>query len=425
MPFILTAQEFAEIKPHSSNEPFEDKNIQDASEHTEIPVITAITIHGLKRTKNSYIQSRIKQFIGTEATEETIHSLETNLKLEGLFNTIEIELSGQSPKETSVEVTVEEKISFLPLPIAMYTSSGFSGGFFLLDTNTFGMKDSFIAGGFFSKTNSAGTASFIKPPKSNGIPGFSVSAFVSKNSTEIRSTDNDTFFEYKGILFNGNIKITEQIGKNNSVAAGISFKNVHISDKDDFPLEIDSTKILSGKIETEFRKSDWNGWFMSSVVLAAQAEIGISDSDNDNLKYPRRIAGRISFAKPLFFPNVRLYGRNSFSYGTKLHLSNYSRKDDASVSILPYDFISQHVAGGHTGLELGVIKGKLGTISLFADYQYAYVHNFNNEYEFMHGPNGGVKVYLEKVTFPALSVGFSYNVTKQYLQVAAAMGVSF
>lgn len=425
MPFVLSAQEFSKTETAPSAEILGHETAHSAPERAENPVITAINFHGLKRTKNSYIQSRIKQFIGAEASEETLHSLETDLNLEGLFNTIEIELAAPSEKETSVEVTVEEKISFLPIPIAIYTSDGFSGGFFLLDTNAFGIKDSFVGGGFFSKNAVSAAASFIKSPKAGGIPGFSISAFVSKNDTEICDTDDDTFFEYESVSFSGSAKLTERIGKHNSVSAGIAFKNVHVSDKDAFPLEVDSIKILSGKIEAEFRKSDWNGWFMSSVVIAAQAEIGVSDSDDDDLKYPKSVAARISFEKPVLFPNLRLYGCNSFRFGQNLHVSDYSRKTDASVSILPFNFISQRVVGGHTGFELGAARGKFGTVSLYADYQYAYVHTFSNGYEFMHGPNGGVKVYLAKIMFPALSFGLSYNVTKRYMQVAAAMGMSF
>ena len=43
----------------------------------------------------------------------------------------------------------------------------------------------------------------------------------------------------------------------------------------------------------------------------------------------------------------------------------------------------------------------------------------------MHGPNGGVRFYLAKIAFPALAMGLAYNVTNNYWQFSASMGVSF
>ena len=68
-------------------------------------------------------------------------------------------------------------------------------------------------------------------------------------------------------------------------------------------------------------------------------------------------------------------------------------------------------------------------ISLYSDYQVVYAQDFeltgDGDYEFCHGPNGGAKFYLAKIAVPALAMGVSYNVTKNYWQFAAAVGVSF
>ena len=66
---------------------------------------------------------------------------------------------------------------------------------------------------------------------------------------------------------------------------------------------------------------------------------------------------------------------------------------------------------------------------VFADFilsLQAYFDIFDEgDYEFHHGPNGGAKIYLAKIAFPALAMGVSYNVRKNYWQFAAAMGMSF
>lgn len=383
--------------------------------------VTKINFSGLKKTKNFYIQSKVKKFLNVSVQDFDLHGLETALQLEGLFDDIQISMKNSGAGEASAEVSVKEKITFIPLPFAMYSDSSVMGGVMVLDTNAFGVKDMFAFGAFGSRDSLMGMAMFSKPPRPDGIPGFSVSVSTSKSTSTLENLEKDDVLKYDSVSFFSSFTVTEQIGEFNSISLKGFFDSVSADQVDDYP-EVDSLKSGGAEISYGILKSDWNGWFMSSTGAEVSAGMTLYASDSE-YNHAKTLSAVFHIQQPIV-DRMRFYSAGSAFYGDGLHISSYSGGGAGSVTILPGSFKTQQIAGGNAGFELALVKGKIGTISVYGDYQVVSAQDFDDEFYFMHGPNCGLRVYLAKVAFPALAMGISYNAKKNYAQFAAAMGVS-
>lgn len=404
---------------------------EQASDETEQNLIVSkINFIGLKKTRDSYIQSKVEKFTGRALNEDDMHDLETAIQLEGLFDDIQISTVQTSDTEAEINVSVKEKITFIPLPFAMASSSGYMAGAVVMDTNAFGCKDTFMVGGFFTNSGMTGMASFSKPPKDNGIPGFSISVSGGKSEPELVDLDEESILKYKSVSFSAGFSLTEKLGEHFSLSNGYNYSYLSTKPHKDFPLFPKET-LNTGSVSLTFgySKSDWNGVFMSTNSAFVSGEIGLTDSEDDEYRYPRGVSFAIGEQHPLFTDRLRIYQKISGYYGEKNHISAFQGQGAGSVNILPGSFSTERIIGGNAGLEVAVAKFSWAMLSIYADYQLVYTKENTlledgDEYKFMHGPNGGVRFYLSKIAFPAIALGLAYNVTKNYWQFAAAMGVS-
>lgn len=393
--------------------------------------ITKINFDGLKKTRDSYIQSKVSKFIGLPLTDENMHDLETAVQLEGLFDDIHISTEQIGDTDAEINISVKEKITFIPLPFAMASSSGYMAGAVVMDTNAFGRKDNFMIGGFFSNSSMTGMASFSKPAKPNGVPGFSVFVSGGKSHPELVDIEEETILKYKSLGFSASISIFEKLGENFTISNGYSYRYLSTESVEEYPsFPEEKLHIGSVSLGLGYSRSDWNGVFMSTNSASISAEVGLTNSEDDEYRHPLGASFAIGEQHPVFTPRLRIYQKISGYYGKKNHISAYMSQSAASVNILPGSFVTERIIGGNAGLEIAVAKFSWAMLSIYGDYQLVYTKKNtlledDDEYEFMHGPNGGVRFYLSKIAFPALSMGLAYNVTKNYWQFAAAMGMSF
>lgn len=434
--FFLVAQEKAAetddaIQAESIEENNEESDIQkNKIDSDENLTITKIDFTGLRKTRNSYLQSRFKRFIGKPATEKTMHDLETALQLEGLFNEIHIETEKKGEGGLEINVAVKEKITFIPLPFGMYSSSGFTAGGIVMDTNAFGRKDMFMLGGFYSKNNKSGMAAFSKSPKPHGIPGISIFFIGGKKTPDFKNLDNNTIAKYSSVELSPSITISEKVSEHITISNSFKFKYSSSEELDDYKgTSPEGIKIGSTGLSLEYSKSDWNGYFMSTNSASVSAEFGLTDSSDSYLSFPMSFAFSISEQHPVIWDSLRMYQKISGFYGLNNHIASFVEQPAGSVTILPGDFSTERIVGGNFGFEFAVKKFSWGMISLYADYQLVYTKDFNisndGDYKFEHGPNGGMKFYLAKIAFPAVAMGLAYNIPHRRFQFSAALGMSF
>ena len=387
--------------------------------------VRSVNFLGLKKTKNAYLQPKVKKIRGSQFSEKTLVELEKILQIEGLFDEISFNVFPVSESEVDIEVFLKEKLTFLPLPFAAYSSSGAFGGIMIFDTNAFGMKDTFLAGGFFSKETQSGLLAFSKSPKDNFVPGFRLSFSAARNTKKIQKfephDDDDFILKYKSTDISASVALAEKITEQTNASLGISFTSLKEKDIKGYEDIVDSIKIMSVFGDLNYSKSDWNGWFISSINASLSGKI--SFTNDSNYQYGQIYSARFSLQKPIL-PRLRFLSQASGTIGKNNHISLYSGRGAASSTIISDKFVSQRLAGASSGLEFAAAKLRFGTISVYANYEGVIAQDYDGKYNFNHGFNCGSKLYLSKLAVPALAMGLSYNVVQKKLFYSLAMGVS-
>ena len=94
------------------------------------------------------------------------------------------------------------------------------------------------------------------------------------------------------------------------------------------------------------------------------------------------------------------------------------------MSILPSTFVSSNLAGLNAGLEAATVKFSFGLLSLYGNFQSCVVEDFDQTQKVNCGFAFGTRLYLSKIAFPALSIGYSYNLSTRTPIFSGALGIS-
>ena len=418
----------------------ESGNSETTEESAEIAVETEkepkkigeITFLGLKKTNEKYLRRVLKDFEGKEASEENLKALENVLQQEQLFEEIKVnaDTSGES---VSLSISLKEKISFLPLPFGAVSNGNAMFGLFVMDTNAFGVRDSFVLGGLYSASSMMGFAMYSKHAVDIAHPGFTLSASSSKSTTTISDEAENDVFEYDHKGFGAGLTITEKLGKYVSVNAGCSYSYMNSDEADDEYAAwgdaffgIDRIQTITPHFSVGIGATDWNGVFLSQKSIGFGGSLLLTDFfDGEKWQKAQTASAKLVLQQPLFSPKFRLMSAAAAFWSHDAAITAWQGGSAANVSILPSNFVSERLAGGNAGFEWAFATSKIGTFSAYGLYECAWAQNFAEDIVFAHGPEGGMKLYLSKIAIPALSFGMAYNAVEKFWNTTFAFGVQF
>ncbi len=401
------------------------------------PAISEIRIDGLKKTRESYLQTILKKYRAIPADALDLHEVETALQAEGIFETataeVLIEATADSAPDSSprqaaaktavLHITVQEKISFIPLPFAASSNGSALGGLFILDTNAFGVKDMYMIGGVFSATSLVAMTNFSKPSLSRTRPGFSVGGSVSKNNAEFTDMEEDDLLSYDAVGFNVHAAVSDRLSEHSQLSLGVSYSqsDLHnVESHNGYSIEADSYKAVAATASWGMATQDWNGWFMSGKSLSLSGNVRFY---TDGTVSPSA-AARLVLEQSVLSPRLRLVSQVNGACWYNDHFSQLGSGSSVGVAILPDDFRSAKLAGGTAGFEYAFAKARWALFSVYANYQAVYNEDSDETMRFTHGASGGLRMYLTKIAFPALAFGLAYNVPLSMVKWSAAFGVS-
>ena len=386
-------------------------------------IIRQVQFTGLKKTKESFMQEEFRHFILQDATDDVLVRAETQLRMEGIFSEYTAVYTPTSnPDEVTLDITVKEKITFLPIPFAMYSNStGFMAGAVVMDTNAFGIKNTIMGGGMFSPKMLVGMASYSKPPKGL-VPGFSTFWQVGKRENEITNLESKTVHEYDSFSVGGTVGLNEKLGNYNSVSLKFGFD--YINPDLDEPNELEKLAAGSVALSWNVSKADFNEFFLSMRGLEFGVKFGINNSSDDDKQFTKNFTYSGTFQKPII-PRLRVCANVAGLFGIDNPLLLYAGRAAGKVNILPGSFSTERIFGETLGLEFALLKMSFGVVSVYANYELVTARDFDEDYKFNHGFDFGGRLYLSKIAFPAIAVGGCYNVSEKEWQFAGSVGISF
>ena len=352
-----------------------------------------------------------------EATDDILMEIEGELQAEGIFESVKVEYIDQTP---DILVTVKEKITFIPLPFVSYSEGKWGGGGMLLNMNAFGNKTTVVAGVIYSGGKLITVLLLSKPPVGVGDYGGSFLTSYTNFDSELTALNGDTAADYsmKSGWLMGTVQ--KKLGEDSTISLGLGYEFKKLNGtllgqdlKNNFQL-------INLNLGWSMQKDEWNGWFLSSKGLSFKIDTGYSPTQ-------REFCHTATCGATLQFPltqRLRFVGGGSSFYGKDIHITNYTGGGSASVSILPSAFVSSNLAGLNAGFEVATVKFGFGLLSLYGNFQTCVVEDFDQKQKVNSGFAFGTRLYLSKIAFPALSIGYSYNLTTRTPIFSGALGIS-
>ena len=372
------------------------------------------------------MQQILQKYKGMNIHDVDLNEVETLLQEQGLFSDSSAEFRHDKDGNLVLAIEVSEKISFLPIPFAMYSSkTGVMGGLMLMDTNAFGVKDTYIVGGIFSRTMQLAVMSFSKPSLSRAQPGFSVSGSFMHRNQEYQNLDEETVLECNALNASASFAITDKMTEHSSVNAGVRYNYSNLTPDDDYvayenELEPFHAITLTGSWGISF--PELNEWFLSTKRVRAAGEATFFTDGEKS----QSLMGEIAIQQPLPVTRLRALAHVAMLYTHERRLSQWVSQTAVGTTILADSFHTPQLGGATMGLECGLFKSKVATFSVYGLYECAAVKDWKDgDRVIQQGYSAGAKMYLAKIAFPAMSFGFSHNITTNKMKFAVALGMQF
>ncbi|MCR5218032.1 hypothetical protein [Treponema sp.] len=379
--------------------------------------ISSYSIKGLKHTKEDSLAPYLDTFIGKDSSEIDLHEIETTLRSYGIFSDVKVSLSEEenTTDGTVLNIELKEKITFLPIPFAFYSSTNYGGGLFILNSNAFGKKDTMMAGGMFLSNRIFGMFGYSHEANENSL-GWTV--FTSGGNADIEFTDSkdESFLEFSTVNYNATVSITEKLNSFCKLSQGVAYSYTHFKDDgyDDFHK-------ISTAIAFAADFVDWNGYFMltKALTISGGLEYYISDDFTQN-------AGLTYLMQDNFFTNrIRYIIDLKAKYEHNVPLTSSMEAGNEGGRILSEYFHTSKFAMGRFSLEAALLKKPLFTLSMLTSYECDLAEDYDDSLVVCHGPGCGFYLYLEKIALPALGFTYSYNLTEKYPTFNFSLGATF
>ncbi len=417
--------ETRETAAESLSEASRQADEKPAAESAEQEKIADITIEGLKKTRPAYMQRLLAKYKGMNASEVDTLEVETLLHEQNLFSETDVEIRHNENKDLELHIVVKEKISFLPLPFIAYSSkTGVMGGLMLMDTNAFGVKDNYVVGGIFSKSMQMGVMAFSKPSLSRTQPGFSISGNFAHRNNEFQDSHENKVMEYNSIGGGIGLTVTDKLTTHTSLSAGLryAYRNIDVdSDFSTFEDELKTHHAFTVNAGWGLSLPTLNDWFLSTKSIRINADATFFTTGEK----AQGISAQISLQQPLPVTRLRLLAQVSVVYTHDANKVLWPSQTAVGITIMPSKFYAPQMGGFTCGLEVGLVKTAIATFSVYGLYEGISTKDWDDTHIIHQGYSAGAKMYLAKISLPAMAMGFYHNVTTNRMKFSVSAGVSY
>lgn len=383
--------------------------------------ITDVKIHGLKRTKESYIMQTLEKFKGADDSTLDTKTVENAMYAYGLFSEVHSSIISNGSGGATLSVTVKEKVSFLPIPIAGANGDGWMAGLMLMDMNAFGKQDILVAGGIAGPDMQMGMLSFTKPPRSILRPGFTLGgSFINSTDVEYTDFDNNTFAKDDNVKAGGNAALILPLSRYFTAALGGDYEFCHFDDG-----TWDTGHLLLSTARVNWHTSKANDWFTIEQGAAIKGRFGADLGDDG--KGMQEVSALARFQLPVT-GRARLAVSLSGILQHNIRVPFQAAKRDVGSSIIVGDFHSERIASSRALFETGIVRGKYAMLSMYGSFEGVIADDAssgNHTLVWAAGPGLGALVYLKRVIFPAIMGGVSYNINQNRFLGSFSVGMTF
>jgi outer membrane protein assembly factor BamA len=386
--------------------------------------ITAVSVLGLTRTRSQSIEKPLQKFIGMDAESVDVNDVFALVKSTGILEPLSVEiLDDQEGNGKILTVTVRDKWSIFPIPIAGVSSNGWSAGGVLIDANAFGARDIMMVMGLFGGGDMTASVMYINSPNGVGEFGWNVMGFFSLQENEdTDQTGEQVLRRYNSMSIHPLFGLSYSLSEHITPSLAFSYRYVTLRDTEN-PVNAPENGVrgitLSPNISIR-STSTWDGYFLSEKQITLKYDYTFVLGGDDVQSVSLNAAFNHSI-----IPGFRITAKSGMVFATPSAAPFFTLSPSSTVNILPTSYSATDFAGISFGLEKYLFQFSHGTLSLSAAYQAVYSHGDLSAHQFDHGATAMLLVYLSKLALPAIGLGGAYNVAANTWQYAFNAGMSF
>lgn len=382
----------------------------------ETPRIEALRFEGLKKTKRDVVLRAVDAKPGDPYTEAVRTEIRRELLNLGLFDRVEVEPpTGKvvDPK-TVVTIAVRERWTLVPIPYFVTSSGGTSGGLFLIESNLFGYNKQLITGGAYGSAGFNGILIYSDPSilGSDFLGSTAVSA--ARSEEEAVTLDGETLDSWEAFNTGGTLRLGYRLLENLTISTSLAANRREFDRPRSDAGESEAVVYHGGEISYSVREPV--RYFAAGYNAAVEGEYEIGGGGDREW----RVAATWEQNFPLFTDHRLRYalraeeGEAPLRRRTRLGGSETQRTIDRST--VP---VERYLTGGIT-YEFPVYRPDWGTVTLLGFYEGGVLHGEPG----YHGPGGGFRLYVSRVTLPALGFDLAYRATADLWLFSFSIGMS-
>lgn len=381
------------------------------------PVITEISVSGLKRTRRSVPEKLLKRYIGVSVSALDTNAVIATLLDTGIFEDIRIDTRVEG-EGAIMAVTVSEKWSLIPLPVFIAASEGITAGAAVIDANAFGLNDKIFAVGLFLPGGWMSSIAYVNVPANSSSLGWSSSVFFSRRQSESVDAEEEVLRRYGYDALSASFQLKLPFSGLVESSLGLALQERSVRDVEDGLREPDSGRVLGLFAGLASRRSSWDGVFLSERSAEARYtyNLGLVNSTFQALEL------KAAYEHP-FFPGLKLVFKGALDYRPQAPAAFEENPASVGITVLPSAFSAAVLVGGSAGLEGRLVRFPFGVLAGLLSYQALYSDGPLLGERLDHGPAAGIRLYVAKVAIPAMDLGAAYNLETGLYRITFGIGM--
>lgn len=393
-------------------------------------LIEEIVVTGNRKTRRSVITNSTGVVPGTTRLSEfNPNSVTNRLRAYGIFVSIKIRYMKDQDR-VIIGIHVREKITLLPIP--MYSDNGHTQtiGLFLIENNLLGFNKKLFAGITWSEISTFFMIGYVDPFFLQTDFNYSLFFRYLNSETETGNSDEEIFQKYKQENISAKFEAGYYVSRGTNLKLATEYRDVKIfddfSDGYNEPGSVTAAGYGGRIVIKRLRYNEYLNFGLKTDLKILYYSVLENDQERSDDK-DGFAAGefRGEYSMKLFDEQkLRLF--ISAGGGNKPESFRKRIGGKEGFLTLPADIISaDEYASSTLSYEVPLDRYSFGFLTGFVFWEQGRYAYDNDNIEDFYGPGAGLRLYLRRVAFPAMSLNYAHNMENGYSQLIFTIGFSF
>jgi hypothetical protein len=381
--------------------------------------VEAVTISGLKKTRETIIRPLIAIPEGTELASVDIGEIEQRLRRTSLFGDISFRYEVPSEGTVHLEVVLDERASLIGIPVIASNGESLLFGTTIFEANFLGLRRQLITAVFYTVDDGASvTLGYVDPTLADRNATLAVFTSGGNSNREDLLPDNTPFREYEANALRLTSSLQMRTQKRLQPRLRFKYEGVFVENG-----TTETAEMVGLGAALVWEDLVYLRFFEKGFRASADTNLGYNFRDQDDPWFTESTA-HLAYAASLFGDHlVKLEARAGRSF-TPTALQN--QLPASGFRVIPSgDSVDREYLAGAFTYELPVLRLSWGTATAAAFFDGGtYDPDAATGMEVFYGPGGGIRLYLDKIVFPALQLSLGWNIPTETMQFGFSLGMN-